>query len=99
MSTPAFNNFSLNIFASLLNWDKPKLPDKTILLDLDPEIGLKRASSRNELDRFELENLDFHKRLRKSFLDAALAYPDRFLIIDAEEEPKEILQIVIDKLF
>ena len=75
------------------------LPDKTILLDLDPQIGLKRASSRNELDRFELENLDFHKRLRKSFLDAALAYPDRFLTIDAEEKPKEILQIVINNLF
>ena len=75
------------------------LPDKTILLDLDPEIGLQRASTRDELDRFELENLDFHKRLRKSFLEAALAYPDRFLTIDAEEKPKEILQIVINNLF
>ena len=83
----------------LVNQTGILLPDKTILLDLDPEIGLKRASSRNELDRFELENLDFHKRLRKSFLDAALAYPERFLTIDAEEEPKEILQFVIDKLF
>jgi dTMP kinase len=68
-------------------------------LDLAPEIGLKRASSRNELDRFELENLEFHQRLRKNFLDVAGANPNRFLIIDAEQEPNDILQTVINKLF
>ena len=75
------------------------LPDRTILLDLDPEVGLKRASSRNELDRFESENLEFHKRLRKSFLDAADANPDRFFTVDAEQEPDNILQSVINQLF
>ena len=75
------------------------LPDRTILLDLDPEVGLKRASSRNELDRFESENIEFHKRLRRSFLDAADANPDRFLTVDAEQEPNKILQSVINKLF
>ena len=34
LSAPAFNNFSLNIFASLLSWDKSKLPDKTILVTM-----------------------------------------------------------------
>ena len=75
------------------------LPDRTILLDLDPEVGLKRASSRNELDRFESENLEFHNRLRKSFLDAAGDNPDRFITVDAEQEPDKILQSVINKLF
>ena len=95
----AGRGISRDIIDYLVNQSGILLPDKTILLDLDPEIGLKRASTRNELDRFELQNLDFHKRLRKSFLDAALAYPDRFLTIDAEEKPKEILQIVINNLF
>ena len=69
------------------------------MLDLDPEVGLKRASSRNEIDRFESENLEFHKRLRKSFLDAAGDNPDRFITVDAEQEPDKILQLVINKLF
>ena len=68
------------------------------MLDLDPEIGLERAFSRNELDRFESENLEFHKRLRKSFLKAAETNPERFLIINAEDEPEKILQSVINKL-
>jgi dTMP kinase len=90
---------SKNIIDDLVSKTEIMLPDRTILLDLDPEVGLKRASSRNELDRFESENLEFHKRLRKSFLDAAGADPDRFLTVDAEQEPDDILQSVINKLF
>ena len=88
-----------SIIDNLVSQTEIMLPNRTILLDLDPELGLKRASSRNELDRFESENIDFHKRLRKSFLDAAGADPDRFLTVDAEQEPDKILQSVINKLF
>ena len=87
------------IIDNLVSQTEIMLPDRTILLDLSPEIGLKRASTRNELDRFESENIEFHKRLRKSFLDAASTNPDRFLTIDAEQEPDKILQSVINKLF
>ena len=94
----AGRGISKDIIDNLVTQTEILLPDKTILLDLDPVIGLKRASSRNELDRFESENLEFHKRLRKSFLKAAETHPERFLIINAEDEPKEILQSVINKL-
>ena len=94
----AGRGISKDIIDNLVTQTEILLPDKTILLDLDPEIGLKRASSRNELDRFESENLEFHKRLRKSFLKAAETNPERFLIINAEDEPKKILQSVINKL-
>ena len=87
------------IIDNLVSQTEIMLPDRTILLDLSPEVGLKRASTRNELDRFESENIEFHKRLRKSFLDAASTNPDRFLTIDAEREPDKILQSVINKLF
>ena len=87
------------IIDNLVSQTEIMLPDRTILLDLSPEVGLKRASTRNELDRFESENIEFHKRLRKSFLDAASTNPDRFLTIDAEQEPDKILQSVINKLF
>ena len=94
----AGRGISKDIINNLVTQTEILLPDKTILLDLDPEIGLKRASSRNELDRFESENLEFHKRLRKSFLKAAETNPERFLIINAEDEPKKILQSVINEL-
>ena len=94
----AGRGISKDIIDNLVTQTEILLPDKTILLDLDPEIGLKRASSRNELDRFESENLEFHKRLRKSFLKAAETNPERFLIINAEDEPEKILQSVINKL-
>ena len=87
------------IIDNLVSQTEIMLPDRTILLDLSPEVGLKRASTRNELDRFESENIEFHKRLRKSFLDAASTNPDRFLTLDAEQEPDKILQSVINKLF
>ena len=94
----AGRGISKDIIDNLVTQTEILLPDKTILLDLDPVIGLKRASSRNELDRFESENLEFHKRLRKSFLKAAETNPERFLIINAEDEPEKILQSVINKL-
>ena len=95
----AGRGISKNLIDNLVRKTEIMLPDRTILLDLDPEVGLKRASSRNELDRFESENLEFHKRLRKSFLDAADANPDRFFTVDAEQEPDNILQSVINQLF
>ena len=88
-----------SIIDNLVGQTEIMLPDRTILLDLDPEVGLKRAFTRNELDRFESEDIEFHKRLRKSFLDTADANPDRFLTVDAEQEPDKILQSVINKLF
>ncbi len=95
----AGRGISKTLIDNLVRKTEIMLPDRTILLDLDPEVGLKRASSRNELDRFESENLEFHNRLRKSFLDAADANPDRFFTVDAEQEPDNILQSVINQLF
>lgn len=59
-------------------------PDLTLLLDLQPEQGLSRASRRNDAEaRFEGEALVFHEALRRGFLELAAKTPDRFRIIDA----------------
>lgn len=63
---------------------KGRHPDLTLLFDLDPEVGMARASKRGELDRFEEEKLDFFERVRAGYLSRAENY-SRFRIIDASE--------------
>ena len=58
-------------------------PDLTIMLDLDPEIGLARASKRGDLDRFEQEQLDFFKRVRDVYHHRIEERPERYIVIDS----------------
>lgn len=60
-------------------------PDLTIILDLDPAIGLERASNRGELDRFEQEKKSFFDKVRRSYLDIAAREPERCTVIDASQ--------------
>ena len=74
-------------------------PDITILLDIDPEIGLKRSiRSENDETRFEDKGLDFHQKVRQSYLDLANTEPDRFMIIDANRNEKAIHDDIIAQL-
>lgn len=60
------------------------MPDLTFLLDVPPEIGLARNhNARGITDRFELEELEFHQRVRQGYLEIAKAEPDRWRVIDA----------------
>ena len=65
-------------------------PDLTVLLDLPPEAGLARARGRAVADRLESESLDFHQRVRQTFLALAEADPDRYLVLDAQQTPEAI---------
>jgi dTMP kinase len=63
------------------------VPDLTILLDLDPEVGLARAG---DPDRLEAEPLEFHRRVRQLFLDLAVAEPARYLVVDGAASPADV---------
>ncbi|TDE86246.1 dTMP kinase [Deinococcus sp. S9] len=65
-------------------------PDLTILLDLDPALGLARAASRGQPDRLERADLTFHRRVRHGFLDLAAQEPERFLVLDAARDPDSL---------
>jgi len=71
-------------------------PDLTVLVDCDPRIGLERARRRIEAtsgpreERFELEALAFHHRVRAGYLQLAADQPDRFLIIDGSDTIENI---------
>jgi dTMP kinase len=76
-------------------------PDLTLLLDLSPEEGLRRAwrqISAGEREaaetRFENEALRFHERVRAGYLDLARRAPERFRIIDAAADPETVGQAV-----
>lgn len=64
-------------------------PDLTVLLDLDVEDGLARVEGRAgkmRTDRFEREKIEFHKRVRDGYRDAASREPDRVKLVRADEE-------------
>ena len=77
------------------------LPDLTIIFDLPPELGLKRAAERktqsasgetaeNTPDRFETMNMAFHRSLREEFLAIAKQEPKRCVVIDASETARRV---------
>jgi dTMP kinase len=71
-------------------------PDLTILLDISPEQGL--ARKRSLKDRFELEGLLFHRRVREGYLKMAAAEPDRWLVVDASLPKAKIAEIIWDRV-
>ena len=71
-------------------------PDLTIFFDLDPEIGLKRVSLRNEqMNRFDKESLDFHLKVRKGYKLLSKTR-NRFVLIDASKSIEEVTKQIIN---
>jgi dTMP kinase len=68
-------------------------PDLTILLDLSVEEGLERKKDKKP-DRFETENLSFHRRVKEGYLKLAKAEPKRWLVINAIQSKEEIAGII-----
>jgi len=84
-------------------------PDVTILLDLEPEVGLTRAVARNHAEgktvaegRFEAESLAFHGRVRQGYKTWAERFPQRILTVDAtgmaEDIAAKVWQLVAEKM-
>ena len=57
------------------------IPDLTVVLDVEPEVGLRRAG---RPDRLEAEPLDFHRRVRQGFLELAARAPQRYVVLGAD---------------
>ena len=72
-------------------------PDVTLLLDLPPQLGLKRAWKQlssgqrsGEESRFEAEKIAFHEKVRAGYLELARLEPDRIRVIDASPPPDQV---------
>ena len=90
---------NINLFATENTW-----PDLTLLFEIKPEIGLARisANANREVNRLDLEKLDFHNKVRESFLQLAKRWPERFVIIDAsldrETVAKNTMEAILSRL-
>jgi len=70
------------------------VPDLTVLLDVDPRVGLERAGRSATADRIEAEELSFHVAVRRAFLDLAEADPDRHLVVPASTGVRETAALI-----
>lgn len=92
-------DLGLETVADLSLWATGGLrPDLTILLDVDPEIGLARVVGP---DRLESEPLEWHRRVRQAFLDIAQQDPRRYLVLDAARPAEDLaveITVVVEEL-
>lgn len=73
-------------------------PMLTIFMDLDADEGIKRKENQTELDRMELEDLSFHKRVVEGYRQLAQLYPERIFPVDATLPIEEIHSIIIKEV-
>jgi dTMP kinase len=71
------------------------IPELTIVLDVNPEIGLARISDR---DRLEAEPLLYHERVRNAFLLIAADDPERYLVLDATEDVDALAATILERV-
>jgi len=82
----AINNFAVNA----------SLPDLTLVIDLDPRVGLERARGRELFDRMENQSLEFYDRVRQGYLDLAGREADRVKVIDGSRSIEAIEKQIWD---
>ena len=102
-STYAYQHYARGLSKELIDGlvalFKPPVPDYTFILDIDPEIGMRRASARGQLDRIEQETMDFFHRARNGFLTRAKEDTSgRFRIVDATPPIPEVRKQYLDHL-
>ena len=69
-----------------------KMPDLTLYFDIDPEEGLKRIAKHNgrEVNRLDLESVEFHTHVREGYQKVIKQYPDRIRVVDASRSKDEV---------
>jgi dTMP kinase len=79
------------------------VPDLTLLLDVDSEIGLRRRKTGGgEWNRLDAYQLELHQRVRAGYLEMAKAEPQRWVLIDASQPPdvvqSALRQVILDRI-
>ncbi len=82
----AINNFAVSA----------SLPDLTLVIDLDPRVGLERARGRELFDRMENQSFEFYNRVRQGYLDLAAREAHRVKVIDGSRSIEVIEKQIWD---
>jgi dTMP kinase len=91
--------YSINKFAI-----EDLLPDLTLYLDLDPQIGLNRIAKNKgrEINRLDLEAIDFHVKVREGYEEVLKMFPERLVRIDANQDIGKVLadinEVLVERL-
>jgi dTMP kinase len=91
--------YSINKFAI-----ENLMPDLTLYLDLDPQIGLNRIAKNKgrEINRLDLEEINFHVKVREGYEEVLKMFPERMVRIDANQEIEKVLaditKVLVERL-
>ena len=87
------NVYKINEFAT-----QGVMPKVTIHRDLPAKVGISRKNDQKELDRMELESMEFHERVAEGYRKLALLAPERIYTIDATQTIEAIHKQIVDKI-
>lgn len=84
--------FEINRFAT-----EDCMPALTIYLDIEPEVGLARITQdeNREINRLDLEGLEFHRSVRKGYLQLVERFKERIVVVNADQPMEAVVQEVI----
>ncbi|QCR30733.1 dTMP kinase [Lysinibacillus sp. SGAir0095] len=73
-----------------------RMPDLTILFDLNPAVGLARIHAHNEreLNRLDVESLSFHEKVREGYHEVVKRYPNRIKVVNADQSVENVVEEV-----
>ena len=77
---------------------KGLLPDLVLHFDLMPEIAMSRKSTCADADRYDVKELDFHRRVRDAYLELSVKFPDFWRVIDASQSKEQVLVDAVSTL-
>ena len=88
-------SLQMNLFAT-----ENILPNRTVFFDIKPEAGLQRvyANKEREVNRLDLENIDFHERVYEGYLTICNRFPERIVKVDASQDIEDVLFQVLEKI-
>jgi dTMP kinase len=100
-ATYAYQGGGRNMSISTIEWLENLVqgslrPDLTLLLDAPVEVGMARAKTRGDFDRFETEKISFFEQVRRAYLVQAELHPERIKLIKANQPLSDVQQAIID---
>ncbi|PAD23357.1 dTMP kinase [Niallia circulans] len=74
------------------------MPELTIYFDLDPRVGLARINntSDREINRLDLEKIEFHEKVQEGYYKVIERFPDRIIKVDASKPLEQVLEDTVD---